>query len=131
MLKVLVVDDDRVIRTALVATLENSCYVDEAPTGQTALEIIYEDCPKVILLDVNLPDMPGYDILDTIRNDRRFDGVKVALVSANGGLDNIREGCEVHKADRYFTKPVHIPDIIRWVHKQLAEVSVKNLVSAP
>jgi len=101
-MKVLVVDDDRVLAEILAFTLQRmGLAVIQAYDGRAALERWREEAPDLIMLDVNLPDMNGFDICRQIRREA---DTPVILLTVRGEDDDIVHGLEIG-ADDYITKP--------------------------
>jgi DNA-binding response OmpR family regulator len=100
--KVLVVDDEPHIRTVLRAYLEaDGVEVTEAVDGESALVVLRDDPPDLVLLDVMLP---GIDGLETLRRARTFSDVYIILVTARAEEVDKLVGLGVG-ADDYVTKP--------------------------
>jgi len=103
-MKVLVVDDEPDMLKVITWSLnfqEPEWEVLTAPDGETALELVAEEHPDVVLLDVGLPEMDGFQVLEEIR---RFSDVPVIMVTVRDHeLDKVR-GLELG-ADDYVTKP--------------------------
>jgi CheY-like chemotaxis protein len=123
---VLIVDDRKEMRLLWTTVLKDSCHIVVASGGEEAISILKENKPMVVLLDVVMPDVGGYAVLDYIRSNPALEGTKVALITGNSEKRDIEEGILEHKADRYFTKPAHIPDVINWVHQSLARVAISS-----
>ena len=116
-MKILVVDDDPDIVEAV-----NICFalrwpdaeVLEAPDGTTALDRLGRDAPDVVILDLGLPDMDGFEVCEEIRKTSQ---VPVLILTARGGDVNKIRGLELG-ADDYITKPfshIELLDRIRAV----------------
>jgi DNA-binding response OmpR family regulator len=101
-LRVLVVDDDGDIRLLLRELLERAGYgVDEAEDGRTALRMLFTSPPVLIILDVSMPDMDGYQTLERIRD---LSDVPVLMLTARTQeLEKVR-GLSAG-ADDYVAKP--------------------------
>ena len=100
--RVLVVDDDPDVRGLLREMLERAgCLVREARDGREALKILYDARPDVILLDVTMPDMDGWQTLERVRD--LTDVPVLMLTAANAELEKVR-GLQ-GGADDYVTKP--------------------------
>lgn len=100
--RVLVVDDDPDVRGLLREMLERAgCLVREARDGREALRILYDARPDIILLDVTMPDMDGWQTLERVRD--LTDVPVVMLTAANAELEKVR-GLQ-GGADDYVTKP--------------------------
>jgi DNA-binding response OmpR family regulator len=100
--RVLIVDDDEDIRLLLKELLGRAGYeVDEAPDGRTALRRLYERPPALVLLDVTMPEMDGYQTLERIRD---LSDVPVIMLTARSQeLEKVR-GLSAG-ADDYVAKP--------------------------
>ena len=81
MKRVLVVDDEPVIRALVVASLSSDCKVSAAADGRDALVSLQSERPDVVLLDVSLPGMSGAEVLRQIRADADLEGVPVLLLT--------------------------------------------------
>ena len=100
--RILVVDDDEDIRMLLRELLERASYaVDEAPDGRTALRNLFATPPSLVILDVTMPDMDGYQTLERIRD---LSDVPVLMLTARTQeLEKVR-GLSAG-ADDYVAKP--------------------------
>lgn len=105
MSKVLVVDDERSVRRVLVQILLDAGYeVIEAKDGSEALEFAFQEQPDVILLDIMMPVIDGFEVLKQIREDPGTGDIPVVLLSALPVLDGEQNGMSLG-ADHYMTKP--------------------------
>lgn len=103
--KILVVDDDQDIRELVTFSLQLEGYeIFSAANGEDALKICHEQNPTLVLLDVRLPGMNGYDICRQITSDPRHTGTSVVFLTAKGQLEEIRKGLEAGAVE-YFLKP--------------------------
>lgn len=101
-MKVLVVDDDRVLAEILTFTLQRiGLEVIQAYDGRSAIQRWAEDEPDLIMLDVNLPDISGFDVCRQIRDQA---STPIILLTVRGEEDDIVHGLEIG-ADDYITKP--------------------------
>ena len=110
--KILVVDDEDHILELIKFNLEKEGYkVITCGNGINALKLIKEEIPKIILLDLMLPGMDGYDICKAIRRDENISHIPVIMITAKGEeLDKIL-GLELG-ADDYITKPFSVREMI-------------------
>lgn len=114
MKQVLVVDDSHVIRRLVEVVLgEIHLEVVSASTGTQACEYLARDLPDVLIVDVGLPDMSGWDILEFMRSRSELDGVAVIMLTGRGDADDIDKAAELG-ADEYLLKPFR-PDELRRV----------------
>ena len=103
----LVVDDSRAIRTILSKTLRELGFeVREAANGKEALELIQAEKSAVtlILLDWNMPEMNGLDLLKRLRENPKLSSLVVVMVTAETEVDRIAEALEAG-ANEYVMKP--------------------------
>ncbi len=112
--KLLIVDDEPHIRALVEQTLEDledqGIELLTSDNGEDALRIILQERPEVVILDVMMPKMNGYDVCRAVR-ERGLDDIRVIMLTAKGQeLDRAR-GEEVG-ADVYATKPFD-PDELR------------------
>ena len=102
--RILVVDDDAQIHRLLDRLLGQDTTLATADSGERALELVSEFRPDLILLDIGLPGIDGYEVCRRIRADERFSFIKIILVSGKGDVDERLEGYEAG-ADDYVVKP--------------------------
>jgi DNA-binding response OmpR family regulator len=103
--KILVVEDDNDSREALVAMLETLGHQPTAfSSGKEALEKVGDSSFDIALLDIMMPEMNGYQLLEELRKVPAFTEIPVIMVTAKDQDDEIIEGYQ-HGADYYITKP--------------------------
>ncbi len=125
---VLVVDDEPRIVAFLTENLRDDDFsVLTAATGAEALELLGRSRPDVILLDVVLPDMSGYDICRTVRhgdgiNDPWDPDLAIIMLSAKAEHTDRVRGL-VRGADDYVTKPFHYPELLARIGAVLGRIS--------
>jgi len=117
--RVLAVDDEPRYIWAIQVILEGVGYeVLTAPDGQTAVELAITESPDLILLDVKLPDLDGYEVC---RRIREFSTVPVIMLTAlEEGTDKIK-GLDAG-ADDYVTKPFSAPELLARIRAVLRRV---------
>jgi CheY-like chemotaxis protein len=102
---VLIVDDDPLIRRVVRAVLEDGSYeLEEAASGEEALRIAQGHPPDVVLLDVMMPGLDGFEVATRMKNDARLKDAIVVMLTAKDAPEDRRRGLEAG-ADVYFTKP--------------------------
>jgi len=102
--KVLIVDDVSTNVLLIKRILESDYTIKTAQSGEEALDILPGYRPDIILLDIMMPGMDGYEVCRRIRSERRYSFIKIILVSAKTLIDDRLKGYEVG-ADDYVTKP--------------------------
>ena len=109
--RLLVVDDDREIREALRAALEDEGFtVAVAANGAEAMAKIAERQPRLVLLDLMMPIVDGWEVLDRVRADPSLDGVRVCVCSAVPDLASRR-------ADFVLRKPFGVAAVMDVVER--------------
>jgi len=100
--RILAVEDDERIRSAVKLALEDEGWiVDEAESGEAAIELFHRSPPDVVLIDIMLPGMDGFELCRTLR---RTSDVPVVMVTARNDTHDVVAGLEAG-ADDYLTKP--------------------------
>ena len=116
----LVVDDDAFIARLLEIECTAAGYeVRTAGSGDRALELAQERCPDLILADVMMPNMDGFELTRRLRMDERTAAAKVILLTARGLSADRLEGLAVG-ADDYVIKPFDTPELLARIGEVLA-----------
>ena len=111
-MRVLIVDDSPVTRELVRDTLETEGYeIFEAADGVSALRRIEESRPNVVLLDIEIPQLNGYEVIRRVRQDPRFQDLRVAAFTAHA-MKNERERALEAGFNDYITKPIR-PAVLR------------------
>lgn len=117
---ILVVDDNRDNLEIIKTYLEARGYtVAAALDGRTALAKLEDVQPDLVLLDVMMPGMDGWEVCRTIKKHPKFGDTKVVMVTAKGGYEDKFEGMR-SGADDYVVKPVDLKELITKVERNLA-----------
>jgi len=110
--RVLVVDDDPLVRNLLRAVLEMGDFeLYEATDGLEAMTLAEQHRPEVVVLDVMMPGLNGYDVCRQMRADPSFDGMRIVMLTARNTTRDREEGLRAG-ADAFFTKPFSPLDLI-------------------
>ncbi len=108
---ILIVDDDPTASLTLKSLLiKDEHNIDIAENGLEALAYLEEKCPDVILLDVMMPNIDGFEVCTMIKSDKRFEAIPVILVTALDSKEELIRGLEAG-ADEFLTKPVNGPEL--------------------
>ena len=104
--KILVADDNQLSRELIREVLEDPDQkVLEAENGEEAIESILNEKPDIVLLDIQMPILSGYDVLRRIRSDPRFDRIPVVALTAYA-MKQDREKALASGFNAYVTKPI-------------------------
>jgi DNA-binding response OmpR family regulator len=118
---ILIVDDEPNIVISLEFLLEREGWrVQIARDGQEALEAIEREAPALVLLDVMLPRLSGYDVCQRIRERPAWRGMRVLMLTAKGREVEMAKGLALG-ADGYVTKPFSTDELLARIRALLGE----------
>ena len=118
---ILVAEDERDIRELIVFTLQISGFnVIEVPNGEEALKKAIEIKPDLILMDVRMPKMTGYEACQALKEREDTQDILVVFLSAKGQEAEISTGLDLG-AIEYFLKPFAPDELVERVTKILTE----------
>ena len=117
--RILVVEDTADIRYFLTALLEDRYEVMAAASGETGLQLARsEQRPEIILLDVMMPDMDGYEVMERLGRDPRTADIPVIFLTALYSVEEEQRGLDLGATD-YITKPISPPILLARVRLHL------------
>ena len=124
-MKVMVVEDDAALREIYSIRITAEGYeVVSAGDGEEALAMAVREKPNLILSDVMMPKISGFDMLDILRSTPETAGIKVVMMTALSSDDQRQRG-ERLGADRYLVKSqVGIEDVVNTIHEVLGDKQV-------
>src|SRR5262249_46242944 len=110
-IKILVADDEEVVLEIMARKIASHGYqVISAKDGQEAWDKIVAESPDMIILDLNMPKMDGWEVLTRLRqNPQPKRWQPVVIVSAQNEMENFQKGVQL-EADHYLSKPCQIED---------------------
>ncbi len=113
--KILIVDDELSILVPLQFLMEKSGYEPKlAQSGKEAIEKISNFRPDLVLLDIMLPDLDGYEIYQRMRENKDWDDIKVIFLTAKNRDADIAKGLALG-ADAYIVKPFSNTELLEKV----------------
>jgi DNA-binding response OmpR family regulator len=116
---ILIVDDEPNIVLSLEYLMRREGFeVAVAGDGEAALQAMAERRPDLVILDVMLPRLNGFEVCRRIRSEPAWRGVRVLMLTAKGRETEMRKGLEVG-ADAYVTKPFSTRDLVAEIHRLL------------
>ena len=117
--EILIVDDEPNVVVPIQFLMEQQGYrVMIAERGEDALDLIYQYKPDLVLLDIMLPGIDGYEVCEIIRLDPNCRDVKIIFLTAKGREVEIAKGLALG-ADAYFTKPFSNTELVAKVKELL------------
>jgi DNA-binding response OmpR family regulator len=117
--KILIVDDctiDRIIATQ--ALQENNYQICEAKTSKQAFELIHKEKPDLILLDIRMPDINGFEVCKHLKSKSRLKNIPVIFLTAAEDFASKKQGFAIG-ADDYITKPVDFDNLLKRIEQIL------------
>jgi CheY-like chemotaxis protein len=123
MAKVLVVEGDANNQDIITRFLKREGYeVIQATDGRAGVEAARSETPDLILMDLNLPLMDGWEATRLIKSEQRLAGIPIVVLTAHAGAEDVKKalaaGC-----DHYETKPVVYPRLMRKIRAILRQNS--------
>lgn len=118
---ILIADDEPNIVISLEYMLQQSGYdVLVAHDGQEAIEAIARRVPDLLLLDIMMPRLSGYDVCQKIRESEAWRGIRIIMLSAKGREVEVAKGLALG-ADAYVTKPFSTRELLAQIRALLGE----------
>ncbi len=119
MKKILIVDDEpNIIMSLDYALQKNGFQVFIARNGSEALTIANNEIPNLILMDIMMPDMDGYQTFEQLKTNEKLQQTKLIFLSAKNKPADIDKGLQMG-ASAYITKPFSIKKIIKIINEEL------------
>lgn len=116
---ILVVEDDEVIGELLIATLARAGYVAElAQDGQEAMKRIAASHPTLILMDLDMPKVSGFEVLAWMRSRNATRSTPVIILTANSASGEIRQAIQLG-AQNFLGKPFNESQLLRRIARAL------------
>jgi CheY-like chemotaxis protein len=126
MKRILIVDDKATSRELLHTVLERQGYaISEAANGQEALEKIRAEAPDLVLLDLQMPILNGYEVLDELRKDAAYTTLPVIALTASA-MQGDREKALAAGFTGYIAKPVTLSHLREKIQRLLGPGNTAN-----
>lgn len=122
--KILCIDDEEDLRQDIVEELQDAGYeVLEAANGKEGLQVILNDEPDLVVSDITMPVMDGYELISTLRkNHPKYDDMPFIFLSALADKENVLKGMKIG-SDDYITKPIDFDILITKVETCLRQAN--------
>ncbi len=122
MKKILIIEDDHAIRESIAEYFrENGYEVKTAINGLVGIELAIVIRPDLIICDISMPIMNGYQVKEEISKIYFYDSIPFIYLTANKNLDDTRKAMELG-ADDYVVKPVSVKRLLEIVNKRLKRI---------
>jgi len=109
---VFMVDDDMTILTIGRNVLSEKYNVFTMNSGDKMMKMIKKTTPDLVLLDVEMPEMSGYEVMKAMKAEKETEGIPVIFLTAKDDVESVRVGQSLGAAG-YIIKPFSPPDLIR------------------
>ncbi len=117
--RILVIEDEPVLRKNILAILRFEDYdVFEAEDGMMGIELARTHLPDLILCDIRMPRLDGYEVLAILRGDQQTAAIPVVFTTAKANEKDIERGKELG-VNGYLTKPFQIAELLGVIQDQL------------
>ncbi|MGK0291040.1 MAG: two-component system sensor histidine kinase/response regulator, partial [bacterium] len=127
--QVLVIEDDDVIRNQILKILKFEDFdTISAENGKKGLKLAIEENPAIILCDVMMPEMDGYEVLRKYRETEKKEWVPFIFLTAKSSREDLRVGMDLG-ADDYISKPFTAKELISSIHKRLEKQQTQEIAS--
>ncbi len=121
MKKIVIADDEKALRVLISGTLEIGNFTTlETDNGTDALRLVKQEKPDLVILDVMMPGMTGYEVCQQIKNDESLRHIKVLILTAKGQQAD-KEAAFSAQADYYIAKPFSPGQLLTTVEEILEE----------
>jgi two-component system alkaline phosphatase synthesis response regulator PhoP len=118
--RILVADDEPALLRLLEFVLGRRGYIIQGVTnGNAAVEMLKTESPDLVILDVMMPGLDGYEVLTYIRETAHLEGLPVVMLTARAQLDDIQLGLSLG-ADAYLAKPFDPEDLLSVVESLIS-----------
>lgn len=116
--KILIAEDNDELRTVLVEQLKGEYQITDVANGREALDTVLRNSADLIISDVMMPELNGFDLCHAVKNDLKTSHIPIILLTAKGAESSQIEGYQA-KADAYITKPFNM---------ELLQLRIRNLL---
>lgn len=119
-LKILIVDDSELNRELLAGMLQDEYEIYQVENGKKAIDILEENREqfKLVLLDINMPVMDGYEVLSIMKRRKWLDKLPVIVISAEISGESVKKAYELGASD-YFVRPFNVAIVLRRVRNMI------------
>ncbi len=124
--KILVIEDDEQIRNNIAILLRSNAFDPiEAADGEEGLRLVWEQQPDLIICDIMMPGLEGYEVLKILSQDSITSAIPFIFLTAKDKRSELRQGMELG-SDDYITKPYNNSELLMAIHARLHKRQVMN-----
>lgn len=117
--KILIVDDNQDMRRLIRMAMFDSFEIIEAEDGETALKLVRQHHPQLVILDIMMPGaLDGLQVLEVLKSEAALRDIQVAMLTARGQASDYQIGMK-KGADAYFVKPFSPLLLMQWISSRL------------
>ncbi|MBP7792430.1 MAG: response regulator [Candidatus Goldbacteria bacterium] len=124
---ILAVDDEPAILIAVKDTLEINYDVVTAKNGKEAMKMIEKSNPDLVIMDIMMPEMDGFEVVKKIREQGKLLTTPVIFLSAKTGMADIEHGLEIGGFD-YITKPFSPSKLLKKVDETFQRIDIRKKI---
>jgi len=116
--KIIVIEDDPLLLKALnIELLSNDFEVLSAKDGKAGLELIRKEKPDLVLLDLVLPKMHGFEVLKSLKSDKNTEDIPVIILSNLGQCSDVNKGLDLGAKDYYVKASTDLSELSEKINK--------------
>jgi len=116
-MKILMIEDNEPDRVLVKESFDNCTYynvdLDYADDATEALDYLSKVTPDLILLDLNLPKVSGFDLLEELKKDKKYKEIPVIVLTASNNVQYVKMAYKLY-ANSYITKPIDAENFLRY-----------------
>lgn len=121
MTRVLIIEDEEILRESILNILEtNGFSTIEAGDGQNGVRLAKEQMPDLILCDIRMPELDGYEVLKALRQDPLTASIPLLFLTAEN-IQNVRDQGEALGVNGYLTKPFSTAQLLQAISQGLRD----------
>ena len=118
---ILIIEDDQVLAASLEDIFEHDAYnVTVCHSGHDGLATALAEQPDLIILDIKMPDMNGYQVYEKLRSDSWGATAKVIVLTASESLDNIAKNIDLPREDILFKPQISVTELQQTIAQKLS-----------
>ena len=118
--KILLIEDDEFLRKVIIKKLKKEDYIIlEAIDGEKGLRLAKEEDPDLILLDLVLPEMTGFEVLAELKRDKKLTKIPIVILSNIGEEEDIKKGLKMGAKDYLIKANFTLEEIIQRIEVAL------------